>query len=73
MPIFEYLCTAGHRHEVIDLTRQSDTTRPCPTCGGPAQRQASAAAFAFAETGAKESKVSQAIRRVKKAEREGRV
>jgi putative FmdB family regulatory protein len=73
MPIFEYACLAGHRHEVLDLTRQSDTTRPCPTCGGPAQRQPSAAAFAFAVTGAKESKVSQAIRRVKQAERDGRV
>ncbi len=38
MPLFTYICTAGHSHDALGQVR-SPSCRPCPECGGQAERQ----------------------------------
>ena len=47
MPLYEYECTACHRHtEKIQKFSDPEITT-CPHCGGPLQRVISAPAFAM--------------------------
>ena len=47
MPLYEYECTACHRHtEKIQRFSDPEITT-CPHCGGPLQRVISAPAFAM--------------------------
>ena len=74
MPIHEYRCPHGHVFERIDLRAgvAPDETWACPECGAEAARQFPRSNWQFGE-GPKESTISAAIGRVKRAEREGRL
>lgn len=76
MPIFEYKCPAGHLSEIIDISNKSRVPSiPCPTCGETADRVLVSRTNWQIGSGEQsgESFVSQGIRRIKKAEREGRL
>lgn len=74
MPIFEYRCPNGHTQEVIDLKKEYThvATLVCSQCGQTAMRVASTTNFG-GFVAPKESNISAAIKRVKKAEREGKI
>jgi hypothetical protein len=73
MPIWEYRCPNGHRDEVIDIARKFDVpSKVCAVCGQIAIKVVGATHWQWGER-PKESNVSRAIGRVKKAEREGRL
>jgi hypothetical protein len=78
MPIFEYECPAGHRTEVLDLARRYVDVRtiPCakgdPPCELIAERVISSTNWQYGD-GPKESNISAAIKRVKRAEAEGKI
>lgn len=42
MPIYDYKCEKGHRHEIFHKIADTDTVRRCATCGGVLQRMLSA-------------------------------
>jgi putative FmdB family regulatory protein len=37
VPIYEYECEEGHRHEVVRAIRKRKDPADCPTCGGGAE------------------------------------
>ncbi|MBU0908557.1 MAG: zinc ribbon domain-containing protein [Proteobacteria bacterium] len=45
MPIYEYECTKGHKHELIRSMSESDGRSFCPICGQLAHRVFSLAHF----------------------------
>ncbi len=74
MPIYEFKCDNDHVFEVIDISRKlsSQGTTACPECGAGASRQITAANWQYG-SGPKESNISKGIKRVKQAEREGKL
>jgi putative FmdB family regulatory protein len=71
MPIFEYRCKNDHVTERIELVSRNELTMVCPVCQYAAHKIVSNTSWQWGD-GPKQSNVSAAIQRVKKAEREGR-
>ena len=76
MPIYEYRCENGHSREVIDLKREFMDVPSviCSQCGKVAMKMAANSNWNINHDPHKnESGVSRAIRRVRKAESQGRL
>lgn len=76
MPIYEYKCPNGHVTEVMHSTTRSRLVAiNCPEnhCGQRAERQISVTNWNINHAGPKESGISRAIKRVKDAERQGKL
>lgn len=67
MPIFEYECENGHRLEIIDIKNARLERVPCNQCDLHAEMVISVSNWQWGNSASKESSVSRAIGRVKKA------
>ena len=50
MPLYEYVCANGHRHEVMHGVHDTGPT-VCPTCGAPMRKAFVAPAIVFKGSG----------------------
>jgi hypothetical protein len=75
VPIWEFRCQGGHLTEVLDVSNKSRLPSiPCPVCGTRADKVLSRVHVRLgADPVTRESPISQAIHRVRQAERQGKL